>query len=188
MKKNKKILVVGRAGLDLYAHPINTPIENASQFTSQLGGSAANIAAWLAIQGNNVDLMSPISNDSIGDFVINSCKKIGINTLLLEKIMEIEKSLLERIGFGKRLLALIIDTILSSVVGFALSLFADSSLLGLFYDPSQLNDTIATFENFGSGLGNTMQEFFKVFAGIGVIGFLIMIIEGFTGQTPAKIH
>ena len=41
MKKNKKILVVGRAGLDLYAHPINTPIENASQFTSQLGGSAA---------------------------------------------------------------------------------------------------------------------------------------------------
>ena len=43
MKKNKKILVVGRAGLDLYAHPINTPIENASQFTSQLGGSAANI-------------------------------------------------------------------------------------------------------------------------------------------------
>ena len=52
MKKNKKILVVGRAGLDLYAHPINTPIENASQFTSQLGGSAANIAAGLAIQGN----------------------------------------------------------------------------------------------------------------------------------------
>ena len=64
MKKNKKILVVGRAGLDLYAHPINTPIENASQFTSQLGGSAANIAAGLAIQGNNVDLMSPISNDA----------------------------------------------------------------------------------------------------------------------------
>ena len=84
MKKNKKILVVGRAGLDLYAHPINTPIENASQFTSQLGGSAANIAAGLAIQGNNVDLMSPISNDAIGDFVTNSCKKIGINTLLLQ--------------------------------------------------------------------------------------------------------
>ena len=93
MKKNKKILVVGRAGLDLYAHPINTPIENASQFTSQLGGSAANIAAGLAIQGNNVDLMSPISNDSIGDFVINSCKKIGINTLLLEKVSNLKNTL-----------------------------------------------------------------------------------------------
>ena len=93
MKKNKKILVVGRAGLDLYAYPINTPIENASQFTSQLGGSAANIAAGLAIQGNNVDLMSPISNDSIGDFVINSCKKIGINTLLLEKVSNLKNTL-----------------------------------------------------------------------------------------------
>ena len=93
MKKNKKILVVGRAGLDLYAHPINTPIENASQFTSQLGGSAANIAAGLAIQGNNVDLMSPISNDAIGDFVINSCKKIGINTLLLEKVSNLKNTL-----------------------------------------------------------------------------------------------
>ena len=93
MKKNKKILVVGRAGLDLYAHPINTPIENASQFTSQLGGSAANIAAGLAIQGNNVDLMSPISNDAVGDFVIKNCKKIGINTLLLEKVSNLKNTL-----------------------------------------------------------------------------------------------
>ena len=32
-----------------------------------------------------------------------------------------------------------------------------------------------------------MQEFFKVIAGIGVIGFLIMIMEGLTGQTPGKM-
>lgn len=101
--------------------------------------------------------------------------------------MELEKSSQERIGFGKRLLALIIDTILSSIAGFALSLFAESSLLELFYNPSQLNDSIATFENLSSGLGNTMQEFFKVIAGIGVIGFLIMIMEGLTGQTPGKM-
>ena len=86
MKKNKKILVVGRAGLDLYAHPINTPIENASQFTSQLGGSAANIAAGLAIQGNNVDLMSPISNDSIGDFVLKKVSNLK-NTLAIVDTM-----------------------------------------------------------------------------------------------------
>ena len=101
--------------------------------------------------------------------------------------MELEKSSQERIGFGKRLLALIIDTILSSIAGFALSLFAESSLLELFYNPSQLNDSIATFENLSSGFGNTMQEFFKVIAGIGVIGFLIMIMEGLTGQTPGKM-
>ena len=101
--------------------------------------------------------------------------------------MELENSSQERIGFGKRLLALIIDTILSSIAGFALSLFAESSLLELFYNPSQLNDSIATFENLSSGFGNTMQEFFKVIAGIGVIGFLIMIMEGLTGQTPGKM-
>ena len=101
--------------------------------------------------------------------------------------MELENSSQERIGFGKRLLALIIDTILSSIAGFALSLFAESSLLELFYNPSQLNDSVATFENLSSGLGNTMQEFFKVIAGIGVIGFLIMIMEGLTGQTPGKM-
>ena len=101
--------------------------------------------------------------------------------------MELEKSSQERIGFGKRLLALIIDTILSSIAGFAISLYAESSLLELFYNPSKLNDSISTFENLSSGLGNTMQEFFKVIAGIGVIGFLIMIMEGLTGQTPGKM-
>lgn len=101
--------------------------------------------------------------------------------------MEFEESSQERIGFGKRLLAFIIDMILSSLAGFALSLFAESSLLELFYDPKQVNDSISTFENLSPGLGNTMQEFFKVVAGIGLIGFIIMIMEGLTGQTPAKI-
>ena len=54
----KKILVIGRAGLDLYADPVNTPIEHATKFISQLGGSAANIAAGLAKQGNDVDIFS----------------------------------------------------------------------------------------------------------------------------------
>ena len=101
--------------------------------------------------------------------------------------MEFEKSSQERIGFGKRLLAFIIDIILSSIAGFALSFFAESSLLELFYDPSQINESIAIFENLIPGIGSTMQEFFKVVAGIGVIGFIIMIMEGSTGQTPAKM-
>ena len=101
--------------------------------------------------------------------------------------MELEESSQERIGFGKRLLAFIIDTILSSIAGFALSLFAESSLLELFYDPSQLNDSIATFENLSPGLGNTMQEFLKLLQELVLIGFLIMIMEGLTGQTPGKM-
>ena len=92
-KYQKKILVIGRAGLDLYADPVNTPIEHASKFISQLGGSAANIAAGLAKQGNDVDLFSTISDDSIGDFVINSCKDLGINTELLFKVSNSKNTL-----------------------------------------------------------------------------------------------
>ena len=92
-KCQKKILVIGRAGLDLYADPVNTPIEVATKFISQLGGSAANIAAGLAKQGNAVDLFSPISDDPIGNFVINSCKHIGINTELLIKVANSKNTL-----------------------------------------------------------------------------------------------
>ena len=92
-KSKKKILVIGRAGLDLYADPVNTPIEDATNFVSQLGGSAANIAAGLAKQGNAVDLFSPISDDPIGNFVINSCKHIGINTELLIKVSNSKNTL-----------------------------------------------------------------------------------------------
>ena len=92
-KLQEKILVIGRAGLDLYADPVNTPIEDATKFISQLGGSAANIAAGLAKQGNDVDLFSTISDDSIGDFVINSCKDLGINTKLLFKVSNSKNTL-----------------------------------------------------------------------------------------------
>ena len=82
----KRILVVGRAGLDLYADPVGTSIENARKFTSQLGGSAANIAAGLAAQGVKVSLLAGISNDAIGEFVKNCCQRLGIDTELLESI------------------------------------------------------------------------------------------------------
>ena len=92
-EQNKNVLVVGRAGMDLYAEPAGTPIEKAVKFSSQLGGSAANIAAGLSIQGLNVDLLSGISGDAIGKFVVNSCKKLGIGIHLLEIIPKVHNTL-----------------------------------------------------------------------------------------------
>ena len=40
-------LVIGRAGMDLYADPPGTRIEEATRFTAALGGSSANIAVAL---------------------------------------------------------------------------------------------------------------------------------------------
>ena len=47
--KVNRFLVLGRAGMDLYADPPGTRMEDARQFTSALGGSSANIAAGLMV-------------------------------------------------------------------------------------------------------------------------------------------
>ena len=91
--KDKRVLVAGRAGMDLYADPVGTSIETAKKFISQLGGSAANIAAGLSAQEVKVDLLSGISNDAIGAFVKNSCRRLGIGTELLKVIPKVRNTL-----------------------------------------------------------------------------------------------
>ena len=73
-------LVLGRAGMDLYADPPGTRLEDARQFTSALGGSAANIAAGLARLGQPVSLISAVSDDAVGRFVLNELKRFGIGS------------------------------------------------------------------------------------------------------------
>ena len=85
-KIEKSFLVIGRAGMDLYADPIGTKIEDATKFSAQLGGSAGNIAVGLARHGCNVTLLAVISNDAIGKFTKNSLKKSGVKTNLLYEV------------------------------------------------------------------------------------------------------
>lgn len=63
------MLVLGRAGLDLYPEPAGTKTRDATQFRSDLGGSAGNIAVALARLGQRVGLIAPVSADPAGDFV-----------------------------------------------------------------------------------------------------------------------
>ncbi|MFN4129618.1 MAG: PfkB family carbohydrate kinase, partial [Paracoccaceae bacterium] len=57
----RKFLVVGRAGMDLYADPPGTQIEHATRFTAALGGSSANIAVALTRQGCAAALVTCVS-------------------------------------------------------------------------------------------------------------------------------
>ncbi len=75
-----KFLVVGRAGLDLYADPPGTRIEDALMFSASLGGSAGNIAAGISRLGSEVDLVTTVSNDAVGRYTLNELKKYGIGT------------------------------------------------------------------------------------------------------------
>jgi 5-dehydro-2-deoxygluconokinase len=72
-------VVLGRAGLDLYADPIGTRIEAAAGFVAHLGGSAANIAVALARQGSKAALISRVSDDAVGHFCLAQLDHYGIN-------------------------------------------------------------------------------------------------------------
>ena len=79
LQKDKPFLVLGRAGLDLYADPPGTRIQEANTFTSALGGSAANTAVALVKQGCAVALATAVSDDAIGRYVLQQLSQYGVD-------------------------------------------------------------------------------------------------------------
>ena len=72
-------LVLGRAGMDLYADPPGTEIPHASRFVAHLGGSAANIAVALARHGAKASLITRLSDDAVGRFCAAQLDAYGID-------------------------------------------------------------------------------------------------------------
>jgi 5-dehydro-2-deoxygluconokinase len=82
--RRNSFLVVGRAGLDLYADPPGTEIETAQTFQAALGGSAANIAVALVQQGGSCSLLTAVSDDAVGRYTRNALAAYGVDTSLLK--------------------------------------------------------------------------------------------------------
>lgn len=72
-------LILGRAGMDLYADPPDTEIPEATCFVSHLGGSAANIAVALTRQGAQTALLTRLSDDAVGRFCLAQLDHYGID-------------------------------------------------------------------------------------------------------------
>jgi 5-dehydro-2-deoxygluconokinase len=81
-----KFLVLGRAGMDLYADPPGSRIETATQFTASLGGSSANIAVALVRQGCEAALMTCVSDDAVGRFVTDQLDRYGVDRALVRTV------------------------------------------------------------------------------------------------------
>lgn len=75
----RNFLVIGRAGMDLYADPPGTRTEDATHFTASLGGSSANIAVALTRQGSRAALVTCVSDDAIGRFCLNQLDAYGVD-------------------------------------------------------------------------------------------------------------
>jgi 5-dehydro-2-deoxygluconokinase len=76
-------LVLGRAGLDLYADPPGARVEEALQFAAALGGSAANIAAGIARLGGSASLLTCVSDDAVGSRVTVELQRYKVGTTLV---------------------------------------------------------------------------------------------------------
>ena len=77
--QGKGFLVIGRAGMDLYADPPGAEIEDAVQFTTALGGSSANIAAGLCRMGCDAALVTCVSDDAVGRYCLKQLDHYGID-------------------------------------------------------------------------------------------------------------
>ncbi|WP_244480487.1 5-dehydro-2-deoxygluconokinase [Mesorhizobium sp. Root554] len=75
-----RFLVLGRAGMDLYADPPGTLVEDATNFTPCLGGSSANIAVALTRHGLKSTLLTSVSDDAVGRFCINQLQRNNVST------------------------------------------------------------------------------------------------------------
>lgn len=79
----RNFLVIGRAGMDLYADPPGTRIEEASRFVAHLGGSSANIAVALVRQGCRAWLLTRVSDDAVGRFCLSQMDAYGVDRSLV---------------------------------------------------------------------------------------------------------
>ena len=74
-----RFVVLGRVGMDLYADPPGIRIEDATRFTTALGGSAGNIAVALARQGAQVVMVSAVSDDAVGRYCLAQLHGYGVD-------------------------------------------------------------------------------------------------------------
>jgi 5-dehydro-2-deoxygluconokinase len=77
--RSLRFLVLGRAGMDLYADPPGARTEEARHFSAALGGSAANIAVAIAKLGGSAALVTVVSDDAVGRFTLNELSRYGVD-------------------------------------------------------------------------------------------------------------
>ena len=79
-------MVLGRAGMDLYADPPGTRTEDATRFTACLGGSSANIAVALVRLGCSAALVTCVADDAVGRFALNELDRHGVGRTHVRRV------------------------------------------------------------------------------------------------------
>jgi 5-dehydro-2-deoxygluconokinase len=78
-------VALGRAGLDLYAAEADTDFSEVVSFKKHVGGSPGNITAMLAALGRRTGLLTKVSDDAVGRYVVAYFDSIGTDTSQIRK-------------------------------------------------------------------------------------------------------
>lgn len=89
IEKNRdvELLTAGRAGIDFNPQRIGDAFKDISVFTKTVGGSPANIAQGAALLGLKTGFLGKVSNDGMGEYIIDKFKELDIVTdgIVLDK-------------------------------------------------------------------------------------------------------
>lgn len=81
-----RFIIVGRVGMDVVADPPGTRTEDMQTAIVAMGGSSANIAAGIVKLGGHADLVTRVSDDSIGRYCTNQLRHYGVGTQYVRPI------------------------------------------------------------------------------------------------------
>lgn len=79
------IITIGRAGIDLYSLDYYTPLEEVRRFARYVGGSAANVAVGAARLGLRSAIITRVSDDELGEYIIRQLSRMGVDTRFIKK-------------------------------------------------------------------------------------------------------
>ncbi len=82
------IVAVGRAGLDLYAEQIGVPFESVTSFAAYIGGTPANVAVGARRLGLSSAVVTAVSDDPVGDFIVHFLDQEGVETAFVVRKKE----------------------------------------------------------------------------------------------------
>ena len=82
--QQNNFLLIGRAGVDIYPDPPGTKTENAKNYVTHLGGSSANMGVQLTKYDGICSLLTRVSNDALGKFVLNQLYYYGVKKNLVK--------------------------------------------------------------------------------------------------------
>ncbi len=84
--RGNRFAVFGRAGMDMFAAPIDVKSEHAESFQADLGGSSANICVGISKLGGHSALVTSVSDDAVGRFCLNRLGHYGLDTQYVRSV------------------------------------------------------------------------------------------------------